>query len=112
MTGFSRGSSKRGCMSFELAPGTLLNNRYQIKKVIAFAEEGGVYQARDLKVTDREWIIKEIIPSSSLDDETLAERKALFLEAVESITQFEHPGLSRILDHFTEAKREYVVMER
>ncbi|MBM3461938.1 MAG: hypothetical protein FJX76_07545 [Armatimonadetes bacterium] len=98
-------------MSFELAPGTLLNNRYQIKKVIAFAEDGGVYLARDLKVTDRNWIVKEIIPSASLDEETLAERKLLFVEAVESIMQFDHPDLSRVLGYFNEARREYVVME-
>lgn len=98
-------------MSFELAPGTLLNSRYQIKKVIAFGEDGGVYLARDLKVTDRNWIVKEIIPSSTLDDEALATRKALFVEAVESIMQFDHAGLSRILDYFSEARREYVVME-
>ena len=65
--------------------------------MIAFAEEGGVYLSRDLKVTDRNWIIKEIIPAASLDDDALAERKVLYQEAVESIKQFDHPAQARIL---------------
>ena len=99
-------------MGFELAPGTLLNNRYQIKKVIAFSDDGGVYMARDLKVTDKNWIVKEIIPPEQLDDAALAERKQYFLRAIESAMQFDHPGLARILDHFTESRREYVIMEQ
>jgi YVTN family beta-propeller protein len=98
-------------MSFELAPGTLLNNRYQIKKVITFSEDGGVYLARDLKVTDKNWIVKELIPASELDEETLNARRTLFTEAVESAMQFDQPSLPRILDQFSEARREYVVME-
>lgn len=99
-------------MGFELAPGTLLNNRYQIKKVVAFSDDGGVYVARDLKVTDKNWIVKEIIPSERLDEQALAERKQYFLGAIESAMQFDHPGLARILDHFTESRREYVIMEQ
>ena len=98
-------------MSFELAPGTLLNSRYQIKKVVTFSSGGGVYLARDIKVTDKNWIIKEMIPSHELDDATLARRRAKFAEAIESAMQFEHPNLSRILETFSETRREYVVME-
>lgn len=98
-------------MSFELAPGTLLNNRYQIKKVVSFSNAGGVYLARDLKVTDRTWVVKELIPSPELDETTLANRRGRFLEAVESAMQFEHANLPRILETFNEARREYVVME-
>lgn len=98
-------------MSFELAPGTLLNNRYQIKKVVSFGSDGGVYVARDIKVTDKNWIVKEMIPSRELDETTLARRRARFTEAVESAMQFGHPNLPRILEMFTEARREYVVME-
>lgn len=99
-------------MGFELAPGTLLNNRYQIKKVLTFSENGGVYVARDLKVTDRNWIVKEIIPSERLDEAELAERRKQFLRAIESAMQFEHAGLIRIFDHFSESRREYVLMEQ
>lgn len=98
-------------MSFELAPGSLLNNRYQIKKVITFAEDGGVYLARDLKVTDKNWIVKEMIPAPELDEPTVAARHQLFADAVESATQFDQSALPRILEQFTEARREYVVME-
>src|SRR6266851_3065487 len=98
-------------MGFELAPGTLLNGRYQIKKVIVFSDDGGVYSARDMKVTDKTWVVKEIIPDGDCDDVTREQRHALFTEAVESIMQFEQPGLPRILDQFNEGKREYIVME-
>lgn len=98
-------------MSFELAPGTLLNNRYQVKKVVSFGSDGGVYVARDIKVTDKNWIIKEMIPSRALDETALARRRARFTEAVESAMQFDHPNLPRLLEMFTEARREYVVME-
>lgn len=98
-------------MSFELAPGTLLNNRYQIKKVVRFDSDGGVYVARDLKGTDKNWIVKELIPHRDLDEETLTRRRVRFIEAVESAMQFEHPTLPRILEVFTESRREYVVME-
>jgi YVTN family beta-propeller protein len=98
-------------MSFELAAGTLLNSRYQIKKVVVFNEEGGTYTAKDLKVTDKSWIIDEMIPAASLDENQLEQRRVAFNEVAEQIMQFDHPGLGHLIDHFSENGREYVVRE-
>ena len=46
----------------------VLNNRYHVKKAIAFSNSGGVYVAED-RETGREVIIKEARPHTAMDDQ-------------------------------------------
>jgi YVTN family beta-propeller protein len=97
-------------MSKELQPGTLLQNRYIVKKTVSFAETGGVYVVQDIKVTERSWILKEIIPPS-LEKKELESRRDYLHQALIVLSQTNQDNLSSIIDFFTEYNKEYVVME-
>ncbi len=98
-------------MAQELSANTLLDSRYKIKKTLSFTEAGGIYEAEDL--TEKSSIlIKEIIPPSSLTDDQIEKKVEGFNEILLILTQFDHTNLCKIYGHFTENRRQYVVMEK
>jgi len=98
-------------MAKELVPEQeLCEGRYVVVRVQSFSEEGGLYSVRRVEDKTR-WALKEIIPPRDLSDEALWERREALREAIELLTRFEHPNLSRVVEHFAEGRRQYVVME-
>lgn len=98
-------------MAKELVPEQeLCEGRYVVVRVQSFSDEGGLYSVRRVEDKTR-WALKEIIPPRDLSDEQLWERREALREAVELLTRFEHPNLSRVVEHFAEGRRQYVVME-
>ncbi|MBI2251236.1 MAG: protein kinase [Armatimonadetes bacterium] len=95
----------------ELSLETLLQNRYEIKKLIASRPQGNTYLAKDKKITDKNWIIKELIPSIKFSPEELKLRREKLYYAIESLQNYNHPNLAKILEGFKEGQREYIVME-
>lgn len=99
-------------MAKELLPGQELGGgRYEVVKTLTFGEDGGVYTVRD-RETRKILLLKEIIPPASMADEELQRRAELFTETLLILTHFDHPNLSKIYLHFSEGRRQYVVMER
>ncbi|MCL5774395.1 MAG: protein kinase [Firmicutes bacterium] len=98
-------------MSFELAPGTILNEKYVIKKVLASGDQGSIYLAKDQKITEKNWVIKELIPPPGISEEDLAFRNEKLHETTDNLMHFDNPHLTKILEYFSEHKREYIVME-
>lgn len=100
-------------MDYKLIPDTVLVERYQIKKVLSDTSDHMVYLAKDVKITEKSWVLKEYAPpkDDKFNEEELKEREAQFHETLETIANFEHPGLPKILDFFPYARRHYVVME-
>lgn len=98
-------------MSFELAPGTILNDKYLIKKALASGDQGSIYLAKDQKITEKNWVIKELIPPPDISEEDLAFRNDKLHETLDNLIHFDNPHLTKILEYFSEHKREYIVME-
>jgi len=96
---------------WELIPGTTLQGgRFVIQKVLASKSTGSIYLAHDQKVTDRDWVLKEIIPPV-LPAEERTRRYNRFHKTVEAMTTFRHPNLPKVLGSFTEGRRHYLIME-
>jgi len=97
----------------QLVSGMVLNDRYRITKLISCRDGHGVYLARDIKVTDKCFIVKEYVfpENPAFSEEELKIREEAYLETLEVIANFQHKSLPRIIDFFREAKRHYVVME-
>jgi len=95
-----------------LKPGTVLQNRYEIIKMLAVGGMGSVYQARDLRFPSvtRLCAVKEMIntaPDPRLREMTIRnfEREANILATLS------HPAVPKIFDYFTEGTRSYLVLE-
>jgi eukaryotic-like serine/threonine-protein kinase len=82
-----------------LAPGTLLQNRYLIVRLLAQGGMGAVYLARDQRL-DSEVALKETFFMDARMSKAF-EREARLL------ARLRHPALPRVSDHFT--RREWSV---
>ncbi|MFH0801814.1 MAG: protein kinase [bacterium] len=97
-------------MVVPLVPGEILHERFEVKRILSSGEEGGVYLALDKTITEKNWVLKEIVPSG-LTTQELVERTEKFQRCADTIVHFDHSNLARIIDFFSEARRLYVVME-
>lgn len=86
-----------------LAPGTLLQNRYSIARLIAEGGMGAVYLARDQRL-DNMVALKETL----FTDERMS--KAFEREA-RLLARLRHPALPRVSDHFIDESGQFLVME-
>ncbi len=93
-----------------LLPGMVLNNRYEIKRLLSFTPHHGVYLAKDVKITSRNWLIKEFIPEG-ITDEEFTRREEAYNATLEVILNFEHTAFPGILDSFNSLGRWYLVTE-
>lgn len=105
-----RGTNTSHEMPELLVPGTLLNERYRIKKVLYASLTSAMYLAEDVKVTARVWAVKECFPPVALPEDRPMLRDRLRAE-VEKLKAASHPHLAKIIDSFSEGSREYVIME-
>jgi tetratricopeptide (TPR) repeat protein len=91
-----------------LLGGAVLQERYQIVKVISSSEHGTLYQARDLHLGGSLCAIKEIV-IESLDFEKRSLLMSCIREEACLLTGFQHPGLTPLKDHFDASGRQYLV---
>src|SRR5215510_14186803 len=96
----------------QLAPGTLLVDRYKITKRIGGGGMGSVYLAEDLNLANRPVAVKEMIEMFA--DET-ARGKAIedFKREAELLAKLDHPSIPTIYQYFFDANRGryYLVMK-
>src|SRR5579885_2633814 len=93
-----------------LAPGTLLQNRYLIQKLIGGGGMGVVYLARDQRLANRPCAIKEMV-DHFIDPQQRREANEYFFREADTLAQLRHPAIPAISDRFDHANRHYLVME-
>lgn len=100
-----------GPMTLPLQPGTILRERYRITNVVGRGGMGCVYRAEDIRLPGRLCAIKEI----NLDREDSADMqdqaRAQFLREASVLARLDHPNLPQVSDYFTDAGREFLVMD-
>lgn len=94
-----------------IAPGYLLNQRYQIEKELGHGGVGVVYLARDTKMHDRPVVIKVL-----LDQITAAANYAWFAkkfgEEIKALARIDHPGIVGVFDASQTADgKAFIVMQ-
>lgn len=95
-----------------LAPGTLLQNRYQVIGVLGIGGMSTVYKARDLRFANvtRLCAVKEMVNTTS--DPHIREMSIQNFEREANIlATTNHPVMPQIYDFFSEGTRNYLVME-
>ncbi|MEQ8221744.1 MAG: SUMF1/EgtB/PvdO family nonheme iron enzyme [Candidatus Eremiobacterota bacterium] len=91
-----------------LTPGTVIDNRYEIKKLIKSGGMGAIYQAIDKRFSNKCAVKEMVINESSHDANYLAFR---FQEEAKMLRTLHHPNLPRVIDYFIEKGTYYLVMD-
>jgi serine/threonine protein kinase len=86
-----------------LSPGTLLQNRYLILRLLARGGMGAVYEARDERLGNAVALKETLFVDQAM--RTAFHREASILATLR------HQALPKVIDHFTEGDGQFLVME-
>jgi len=93
-----------------LAPGTRLQNRYEVERLIGGGGMGMVYLARDQRLANRGCAVKEMV-DHFIDQQQRIEANEYFAREADTLAQLKHPAIPAIIDRFDDHNRHYLVME-
>ncbi|NWG19352.1 MAG: protein kinase [Chloroflexi bacterium] len=89
----------------------VLQGRYVIEQKLGQGGMGAVYRARDLRLSTVTWAIKEMSQSQITGPLELQQARVAFQQEAELLAGLSHPGLPRVVDHFEQDGKAYLVME-
>jgi serine/threonine protein kinase len=92
-----------------LSKGTLLQNRYTIKRYIGKGAMGTVYLVSDARLPD-DRVIKEMNPTF-LEASEREQFMELFKQEAHMLSRLHHENLPKVIDYFFEGERYYLVMD-
>jgi serine/threonine protein kinase len=93
-----------------LSKGTVLQNRYRIVSLLNKGGMGAIYRAWHLSL-NMPVAIKEMVPKPGLDAKALNQLRQQFQREAAVLAHLSHPNLVRVIDHFEEASKVYLVMD-
>ena len=93
-----------------LEPGTVLQGRYSIERLLGGGGMGMVYLARDQRLANRPCAIKEMV-DHFIDQAQRIEANEYFAREADTLAQLKHQAIPAITDRFELANRHYLVME-
>ena len=96
-------------MSEPLPEGTILNERYRIKRVINSGGMSTIYEVEDMRLSSR-WVLKELhVLSQDAQEQSSIQQQ--FKKEAEILSQLSHPALPKVVDYFIEGEREFLIEE-
>ncbi len=98
-------------MPVPIKTGTMLRNRYQVKKIIGQGGMGCIYLSEDMRLEGRLCAVKEVEYDRALPKEMLQEARAQFLREATILGRLDHPNLPKVSDFFSVKDRDYLVMD-
>lgn len=95
-----------------LSQGSVLQDRYEIIRVLGIGGMGAVYQARDLRFSNvsRLCAVKEMF-STAVDPRMRQLALDNFSREANILAALNHPSIPKIFDFFSEGQRVYLVLE-
>ncbi len=95
-----------------LAPGRVLQGRYEIRGVLGMGGFSAVYQARDLRFPNVTKLsaVKEMV-NHAPDPQLRAIALQNFEREANILATLNHPAIPKVYDYFSEENRAYLVME-
>ncbi|WP_246275559.1 serine/threonine-protein kinase, partial [Brasilonema bromeliae] len=97
-------------MTTEINPGTLINNRYLIKKILGQGGFGRTYLALDTQRFGEACVLKEFLPATT-KPEIIRKSRELFEREAKVLYQIQHPQIPKFLAWLTENERLFIVLE-
>jgi serine/threonine-protein kinase len=98
-------------LSRALESGTVLKERYEIIELVGRGGMGATYRAEDLRLQGRYCAVKEAVPDPDATPEKLNQSREQFYQEASTLARLDHPNLPKVSDHFSEADRDYLVMD-
>ena len=105
-----RPKTRRSRNTGPLEPGTVLQGRYQIQRLLGGGGMGMVYLAHDQRLANRPCAIKEMV-DHFIDQAQRIEANEYFAREADTLAQLKHQAIPAITDRFELANRHYLVME-
>src|ERR1700738_2583393 len=100
-----------GALSNEpLTSGTVLQNRYEIERLLGGGGMGVVYLAHDQRLANRACAVKEMV-DHFIDQQQRIEANDYFAREADTLAQLKHAAIPAITDRFDDQNRHYLVME-
>jgi len=99
-----------GSLPGPLAPGTVLQRRYAIQRLIGGGGMGMVYLAHDQRLSNRPCALKEMV-DHFIDPQQRIEANDYFAREADTLAQLKHAAIPAISDRFDDQNRHYLVME-
>src|SRR5262249_11434773 len=93
-----------------LEPGTVLQKRYRIQRLLGGGGMGMVYLAQDQRLSNRPCAIKEMV-DHFIDPQQRLEANEYFAREADTLAQLKHSAIPAISDRFDQLNRHYLVME-
>lgn len=93
------GAKPRSRQVVFVRPGSLLQDRYQVNRVLGRSVDGSVFLCEDLRIDGKWWAVKQTVSAGDFD------QQALYLATLH------HPALPLIADHFQEDGHAYLVVD-
>jgi serine/threonine protein kinase len=93
-----------------LTSGTILQNRYQIERLLGGGGMGMVYLAHDQRLANRACAVKEMV-DHFIDQQQRIEANEYFAREADTLAQLKHAAIPAITDRFDDQNRHYLVME-
>lgn len=92
------------------SPGSLLNGRYTVQRLLAKGGMGSVYQVADERQPGTVWALKEM-DLAEIDPVEQQEAIIDFRREAALLRTLDHRNLVKVVDHFSAGLKEYLVME-
>ncbi|MGA7763139.1 MAG: protein kinase [Candidatus Binataceae bacterium] len=93
-----------------LTSGTVLQNRYEIERLLGGGGMGMVYLAHDQRLANRACAVKEMV-DHFIDQQQRIEANDYFAREADTLAQLKHAAIPAITDRFDDQNRHYLVME-
>ena len=93
-----------------LTPGTILQHRYEVERLLGGGGMGMVYLAHDQRLANRACAVKEMV-DHFIDQQQRIEANEYFAREADTLAQLKHAAIPAITDRFDDQNRHYLVME-
>jgi len=98
-------------MAIPLKKGTVVKDRYTIKRIIGQGGMGCIYLADDTRLSGRLCALKEVEHDTSLDAALHQEAQDQFKQEATILARLDHPNLPKVSDFFSIENRDYLIMD-
>lgn len=98
-------------MPAAIRAGEVLRGRYKIRRIIGQGGMGSIYLADDLRLEGRLCALKEVENNRTLPPEMVRQARDQFLREATVLARLDHPNLPKVSDFFSNAGRDYLVMD-